>query len=312
MRCPSDSLRALRVVAASLAVGCTGGGSPEAPPATALPSVVTLSHPADWLVRRLAPASAIDRRLLLDPGADPATWQPSGAEIAGLATVDLIVANGAGFEAWTTAASLPASRLLSSADGLALVTLHHAPHAHGDGPRHAHAGPDPHTWLDPQRFSDQAGAVHDRLARLLPEHRAALDVNLATLRAELGALDADLQAAAPALRERGLAANHPSFTYLADRLDLSISAFDLDPDAAPPPQAAAAVAAWSATATRPVLLWEAEPSDAAIDALPGLTHATLDPLEQPQVGTYDYLHQAGANLHRLTDLGLPDEPPRPE
>ena len=299
-----ETSAAVRLVAC-LSLGCSSGPVP-APDAAPVPSVITLSHPVDWLVRRLAPPGAIDRRLLLAPGADAATWQPSGAEIAALADHDLIVANGAGFEAWTTAASLPASRLLDSAAGLSLVRRSDTPHAHGDGAVHSHTGPDPHTWLDPQRFAQQADAVHGGLSRLVPHHAATLDANLATLRDDLTALEADLQTAAPGLRARGLAANHPSFTYLADRLNLTITAFDLSPDVAPGIEAAHAITAWATSQANPVLFWEAEPTAAATGALPGLTHAALDPLEQPQVGAYDYLDQAGANVHRLTALGLPE------
>ena len=48
------------------------------------------------------------------PPADPPSWRPTPDQIAGLAGVDLILAHGAGYEAWV-ATALPEERLVLTA-----------------------------------------------------------------------------------------------------------------------------------------------------------------------------------------------------
>ena len=294
-----------------------GGAEPDPAPAGP-PQVITLSHPAAWLVQVLLPTGSADATLLLPKGTDPAAFRPDGAAVARLAEADLLVANGAGYEAWTETASLPRQRLVSLAADVALIESPAHRHSHGDGPAHTHGGPDPHTWMDPQRYGQGAAALSARLQALLPADRVEIDARREVLAEKLDELDQALRSADGCAKGRRLAANHPSFTYLAQRLSLDVQVFDLAPDAPPAPQAAAAAQEWAGDGPRPVLLWEAPPAAEATGALPAFDHLALDPLEQPDdSGRYDYLVQAHRNVAVLQGLCAPapgasgaDDPPR--
>lgn len=308
------SLRAAGLIAAALITACDAP-KPEVPAAsTTAPKldVRALSFPAEWLVRRIA-GDAVTLTTVCPPGEDPPTWQPGADLVADLAHADLLVANGANYEAWLTTVSLPNARLLRAADGLDVITLPGVTHSHGQQGSHSHAGLDPHTWGDPILFKQEAQLVHDRLVSLDPDHTAAFDAGMATLATDLDALDKELaQALAPA-KGRRLAASHPAFNYLARRYGLDLTSFGLDPEGAADADAAAAVSAWVATAgAHPLLLWEAPPSDVAVAALPtAVRHVQVDPLEQPGPdGVYDYLARSRTNAAVFAGLFAPADASR--
>lgn len=274
---------------------------PEAPAARKV--VRSTSFPAAWLVTRLA-GQLVNHENVHPAGEDPPSWQPPGELVAGLATADLIVANGAGFEAWMATAALPASRVVQSASGAELITLEGKTHSHGTGGEHTHAGTDPHTWSDPVTLLGQARVVHQALVQADPAHQPAYDANLGTLTAELEALDGELRAATAGGKGRPLSASHPAFNYLARRYELSIHSFDFDPEEVPSAEQVAAFSAWWSGKGDPVLLWEAQPTEGVRAAFPANTrHVYVDPLEgPPDAGTYDYLTQARGNVATFAGL----------
>lgn len=288
-----------------LLVGCSA--PPPAPPTPTRLAVVTTSFPADWLVQRLADG-LVDRRNVNPPGEDPGHWQPSGDVVAAAASADLIVANGAGFEAWMATATLPASRVVGSADGVEPITIKGSTHSHGKAGEHSHAGLDPHTWTDPVGYAQQAAVVAARLTAADPGHAADYAAALASLQADLEALDGRLQVALAPARTAAIATNHPAFNYLARRYGLTLSNYDFDPEAAPGAEALAAFEGWRA-GRAVTLWWEEEPSQSARAAFdPAVRHVLVDPLEGPGEGGYDYLDQARANIARFEAWLKPEGP----
>lgn len=279
--------------------GCAG--TPAAAPAPSEPhtlDVRALSFPAAWLVQRVA-GDAVKLTNVNPPGEDPPAWEPSGDVVADLASADLIVANGAGYEAWTLTASLPTSKLLKLADGLDLITLPGVTHSHGKAGTHTHAGRDPHTWADPTLFAKEAVVLHDQLVVLDPGHKAQFDDGLAKLTADLDALDKKLAASLAGAKGRKLAASHPAFNYLARRYGLDVTSFGFDPSEAPDATARAPFDVWLTTAgPNPMLWWEATPDAPVRASLPSaVQQVVLDPLEQPGPdGVYDYLAKSRTNV----------------
>lgn len=274
----------------------------EAPAAPAgPPKIVALSFPAQWLTQRLVGERVVVERLL-PAGEDPPTYQPPPERIAALQAADLIVGNGAGYEAWLSTASLPEGRLVLTAEGLDLITLPETRHRHGAAGEHSHGGLDPHTWTDPLLLIQQADALTAALTRTRPD--GGFEGRAATLKGELEALHAELQAGLAPLAGRRMAANHPAYNYLARRYALDIVSFDLDPETPPSAESLAAFAAWAEGQATPVLWWETAPSEAVRAALPPtVRHVVIDPLEQPpEGGEYDLLRAAQRNLDALKAL----------
>jgi zinc transport system substrate-binding protein len=275
-----------------LLASCTGGSPPATTGRTGAPTIKALSAPAAWLVSRIGGDRVVVENIL-PAGESADTWSPPGEVVAGLSDADLIVANGAGYEAWTQTATLPTARLVDSARGLDLIAVDGRTHSHGKAGEHSHSDVDPHTWTDPAAYAHQAGVVHAALVRLDPEGKAVYDANLSTLQADLTKLGAELDAALAPARGRAMISNHPSFSYLARRARLDLRTIDMDPLVAPEP---------GLLGTDPVpglvIWWESAPTDAVRASLPaGLVHLVVDPLEQPAAGgSYDYLAQARGNV----------------
>jgi ABC-type Zn uptake system ZnuABC Zn-binding protein ZnuA len=290
----------------SLLAACAADPAPAPAPAPAAPRVVALSVPAARLVAALAPPG-LGVETLLPPGTDPPDHQPSPAEIAALqADAALIVGIGPAYERWTATAALPRGRTVQLADAVrAPLTLPGLTHSHGEGGAHSHEGLDPHVWSSPVAAREMAEALVAPLSALPGVDAAAVAAAQARFAAETVALEAELQAAAAPLRGRPLASSHPAFGYLARDAGLTITAFGLDPGAAPAPAELAAVTRWAeAAGPGAVMLWEDEPSPAARGALPAaLTQVYLDPLEGPAPdGSTDWVGAFRANLARLRAL----------
>lgn len=287
---------------------CTGASSPQAPTATASSlRVVALSQPAGWLASRLVGDDG-QVTVMVPAGEDPPHWRPSADAIALLADADLLVANGAGYEPWIATASLPRDRLVDTAKGLDLIVHEGTTHSHGATGTHTHEGTDPHTWLDPLLFLSQGQAIHRHLVQDHPGHRDAFDARLEALRTEILAVHGELETALAGLDRVALAANHPSYDYLARRYGFGVNTFPVEPDAAPDAATAAPLSAWTEehredAPSKPVMLWESAPTPEVTAALSdGLRHVVVDPVEQPLDGRYDWparMRSSAAALHAV-------------
>ncbi len=284
------------MIALMVSLWACSAPEPVAPPAPERLDLRAASYPAWWLVRTLVEDDA-DLTLVIPPGVDPPDWQPDGELVASLADADLVVANGYGYEAWMETASLPEGKVVYTAAKVPPNKLSGPTHSHGKQGEHSHAGLDPHTWMDPDAYAMQARVVEKAVVKLRPELAESVGARHAALDRELGALGEAFDAAVAGARGRKLLANHPAFQYFGRRFGLQITPLALDPDQVPSEAELAQIAALVEGVDDPVLLWEAPPAAAVTEALPGLRHVVIDPLEQPGPdGAYDYLAQAQADV----------------
>ncbi|MFG0315081.1 MAG: metal ABC transporter substrate-binding protein, partial [Phycisphaerales bacterium] len=148
--------------------------------------VRTTSAPVDALTRRIA-GDAVPIELLCPPSEDPAAWRPAPETIASFQRARLIVANGAGYEAWVQTAPLPRSRLIEAADGLSepLIRVRGETHSHGPEGHHTHEVTLGQVWLDPLHAIAQSRAIAAGLTDAFPEHQDTFIANLDVLSTEL-------------------------------------------------------------------------------------------------------------------------------
>lgn len=275
---------------------------PEGPPL-----VLVTFAPTETLAHRLAGDLArVECDLPAD--VDPLFWHPDDAALARFQAADLVVLHGAGMDAWADTASLPESRVVRVAERFQARWIQFdtgVEHAHGGGTPHRHVGVDPHAWMDPLLWLEEARAVHEALVRTLGEaHRAALDGRLAGLEADLRALHEGWSALRPPAGET-LYASHPAYDYLAARHHWPVANLDLDPAEAPDAQTLDALRAALSEHPGRTVLWEAEPCDAAREALAelGLRGVVVSPGEtltaEQRAAGVDALDVQRANLERL-------------
>jgi zinc transport system substrate-binding protein len=164
---------------------------------------------------------------------DPAFWLPTRDDVLALHDADLILLNGAGFERWTRATSLPLSRVVDTTWGWRHELMENAgatAHRHGPGGTHSHGGTNPHTWLDPAWALRQAEVVRDAFVRARPHRQEAFEERYQTLRKELDELNDAWGRLGPLPEGEVFVASHPSYDYLFARFGWDVINVDIDPE----------------------------------------------------------------------------------
>ncbi len=159
---------------------------------------------------------------LLPAGLDPHAFEPTPQDVARVAASQVLIVNGAGFEAWL-------EKVLSNAGGERLVIEASAGLAQRAGSaeegqaNEEHEG-DPHFWLNPLLTIHYVENIRDGLIQADPQGKATYTQNAADYIEKLKALDGWIEAQIqqiPAER-RKLVTNHESFGYFADRYGLQV------------------------------------------------------------------------------------------
>ena len=261
------------------------------PPAESLSAkpliIATSTWPLYWMASTLAGAEA---EVFFAPPAevDPARWDPDDAALLRLQAADRILINGAGFEGWVEASSLPLSRLVDTSVGLTARLRTARAHHHGPGEGHAL---DPHFWLDPQLARVQLVTVEDQLRGRVPD--ATLKARRDQLHAAFDQIEASLKALGAAADDQVFLANHRAYDYLAARAGLRVHSLDIAPNADVKDAAPTCIVARRLKAK--AMLWESAPSPALAAALAecAVISHVLRPLESPPPeGSYLKAHQA--------------------
>lgn len=234
---------------ASGAAGCKSCGKPAE---GGRPQVAVSIFPVYDLVRQVAGPDA-DVSLLLQPGHNEHTFDPTPKDIEHVAAAKLGVMVGLGLDPWMEKLmkdAAPKARVLKVGDRVPTLTVKEDPigdddhdhgkddhdkddHDHGkddhgkDDHDHDHEGKgalDPHVWLDPQRAQLIVRAIGEELGRADPPHAIDYRRRSTELEQKLGELDKEVEDRIKALKTRGFVTFHGSFQYFAERYKLTILA----------------------------------------------------------------------------------------
>lgn len=210
------------------------------PTETGRPHVTVSIFPLYDLVRRVAGPDA-DVSLLLPPGHNEHSFDPTPKDIEHAARAKLGVMVGLGLDPWMDKLMkdvAPNARVLKVGDHVATRTISEDPvgangreHLHDEHGEHDddhdHDGKgatDPHVWLDPQRARRIVAKVADELSQIDSVHAATYRERASELDKSLAALDHEAEQRLHALNQRGFVTFHGSFGYFAERYKLSILA----------------------------------------------------------------------------------------
>ena len=96
---------------------------------------------------------------------------------------------------------------------------------------------DPHSWLDPLAFKEQAKVVLDALKTAFPDLESTFTTNAEAYMSQLDTLHADFQTALPSdstCTDNTVIANHNAYSYLEKRYDLNfLTIHGIDPEGEP-------------------------------------------------------------------------------
>ncbi len=210
--------------------------------------------PAQAFVEKIG-GRHVDARVMVRPGFNPHTYDPTPQQISALAGAALYVRTGVPFEkAWIARiqSANPGMQVFDAREGIDLRELeahshdepghemeHHqdsghdrehgtkAPHddhdmrdVHEVKPDHDREQ-DPHVWTSPSLVRLMIGNIRDKLAELAPAHAEEFARNHDAFVAELKALDRDLHALLDPLSNRRFMVFHPAWGYFADAYGLT-------------------------------------------------------------------------------------------
>jgi ABC-type Zn uptake system ZnuABC Zn-binding protein ZnuA len=181
-------------------------GSDDATSSTGAPKVVAVNSTLADIAKEIA-GERMDVDVLIPPGADLHTFQPTPRDVAKIADSQMLFVNGAGLEEWLQEVFDNAggqSMLIIAADGLI---------ESADRPG------DPHFWLDPNYVIHYARQIRDGFIELDPTGEAIYAQNTEQFIARLEDLDGWITQQVESISpdKRLLVTNHESFGYFADR-----------------------------------------------------------------------------------------------
>jgi zinc transport system substrate-binding protein len=174
--------------------------------AAAQPLRVVVSVPPIKTFAEKIGGEHVDVGVMVRPGHDPHTYDPTPQQIGALAKAALYIRTGVPFEdVWMERirSANPRIQVLDTRTGLS-----------------PHTG-DPHVWTSPARVRDMAGMIRDRLTALDPAHARDFAHNHAAFSAELDLLDGEIRSLLQALTRRSFLVIHPAWGYFAETYGLT-------------------------------------------------------------------------------------------
>jgi zinc/manganese transport system substrate-binding protein len=140
-----------------LATGCGGGVNSTAAAAGSGVRVVAAENFWGSIASQLAGARGSVSSIIVDPAQDPHDYQPTASDARTLATAQLAIVNGVGYDPW-------ASQLLAANPGAGRIVLNVGKYFG------LVAGKNPHRWYDPAEVEAIAHRITAALKQLDPSH----------------------------------------------------------------------------------------------------------------------------------------------
>ena len=279
----------------------------EQGPAEGTIVVYVTNYPLKYFAERIG-GEQVEVHFPAPPDEDPAYWMPGLDTISKFQQADLILLNGAGYERWVDAVSLPKSKLCHTSAEFAsdYIALEDAgTHSHGPEGEHAHGGTAFTTWLDPSLAVKQAEAICASLSKLRPGQVDALRENFDSLKSDLETLDQELAdiVAKASESDQPVLFSHPVYQYLERRYGLNARSVHWEPDEPPTDAMWAELEELLDEHPAKWMIWEGEPLDKISDKLAelGLVSIVYDPCAStPREG--DYLAAQHKNLAALAKV----------
>mgnify|MGYP000309045878 CR=1 FL=1 len=169
--------------------------------------------------------------VLIAPGTEPHEYQAKPADAIAIASADVLIKNGLGFEEFL-------DKLIASAGNSELIEIdsskgieaieeeeHEGEHEEHEGEHeehhhHHHEGGNPHVWLDPVLAQQQVINIRDGLIEADSNNAEKYTANAAVYLQKLQELDREFQTRLAPIQGCKFIAFHDAYPYLAKRYGL--------------------------------------------------------------------------------------------
>ncbi len=266
--------------------------------------VFASNYPLSYFAERISGNS--DIVVFPEIDGDPAFWKPEPADIIAMQQSDIILLNGASYEKWQTAVSLPKRKVVDTSKGFRaqyIIMEEAVDHAHGPTGAHSHSGTAFTTWIDLNQAAFQAKAIKDAMVKQNVSPEDILNKSFEALIADMKALDTEINEMAQGQSEVPLVASHPVYQYFARRYGLNIKAVMWEPDVFPDEQAWTHLEEIVKEHPARWMIWEGDPLQQSVEKLKemGINSVIFDPCgNKPERG--DFLSVMKENVENLREV----------
>jgi zinc transport system substrate-binding protein len=185
-----------------LAIIFTSTGSSETAPVKDETTIVASFYPLYEFTRQVAGDKA-KVSSLVPAGIEPHDWEPTAIDVQRASAADLVIINGAGFEAW--APRIGTSNIIDTSQGMELGET---------------GTINPHIWLDPVLAKQQVEEIRSALVRVDPDNGDYYNANAAKFSAELDSIDSMMASELVDCSKTDFIAFHDAFAHFAKRYGL--------------------------------------------------------------------------------------------
>jgi zinc transport system substrate-binding protein len=223
-------MRLILILGLSLALaGSTTCASSSANPGEGGVAVVASFYPLAEAARRVG-GDLVSVTNLTAPGVEPHDLELTPDQVESIATADLVLYLGGGFQPGVEDA-------VGEADGTVLDVLTGVDTVAPASGSEEGLSVDPHVWLDPERYARIVDEVRSALADIDPTHADAFAAGASRFEGQLHALDDEFRAGLADCQRTTIVTNHAAFGYLAAAYGLTqVGISGLDPEAEPDPR----------------------------------------------------------------------------
>jgi zinc transport system substrate-binding protein len=192
-------------------------------------SVVAAFYPVQEAAERVG-GRLVDVTNLTPPGVEPHDLELSPDQVEAIATADVVLYLGDGFQ--------PAVQdAVGDAEGVTVDLLAGLPTVEPPSGSEAGLTADPHVWLDPVLYGQMVDEVRAALVRAAPDHASAFRTNSDALTNQISRLADDYRTGLDRCERTLIVTNHAAFGYLANEYGLTQDAISgLAPDEEPSAQ----------------------------------------------------------------------------
>jgi zinc transport system substrate-binding protein len=219
---------AVLVVFGSFGVACASARGSEGASSGVL-TVVAAFYPVQEAVQRVG-GSLVDVTNLTPPGVEPHDLELSPDQVESIATADVVLYLGGGFQPGVEDA-------LGDAEGVTVDLLAGLPTVEPPDGSQEGLTVDPHVWLDPVLYARMVDEVRAALVKAAPDDVSAFRTNAHAFMSEIAQLADDYRTGLASCERTLIVTNHAAFGYLAAEYGLTQEAITgLAPDAEPSAQ----------------------------------------------------------------------------
>jgi zinc transport system substrate-binding protein len=209
-----------------VATACSPQGAADDPTRI---SVVAAFYPVQEAAERVG-SDLVDVTNLTAPGVEPHDLELSPDQVEAIATADVVLYLGEGFQPSVDDALPDAGGI--TVDLLASLPTVEPPAGSEDG-----SAVDPHVWLDPVLYATMIGEIGAALAEAAPDESKTFQANADAFALEIRSIQDDFRQGLANCDRTLLVTNHAAFGYLASRYGLTqVAISGLAPDAEPSAQ----------------------------------------------------------------------------